>query len=67
MQNFGVTKKEHHGMLKYFLEWPIGTLYKRGYLKLIGTLIIVPVYGSILTSYYFLEFTDVISLFNCNN
>ena len=21
MQNFGVTKKEHYGMLWYFLEW----------------------------------------------
>ena len=21
MQNFGVTNKEHHGMLWYFLEW----------------------------------------------
>ena len=24
MQNFGVTKKEHYGMLWYFLEWSIG-------------------------------------------
>ena len=24
MQNFGVTDKEHHGMLWYFLEWSIG-------------------------------------------
>ena len=24
MQNFGVTNKEHYGMLWYFLEWPIG-------------------------------------------
>ena len=23
MQNVGVTKKEHYGMLWYFLEWPI--------------------------------------------
>ena len=23
MQNFGVTNKEHYGMLWYFLEWPI--------------------------------------------
>ena len=23
MQNFGVTKKRHHGMLWYFLEWSI--------------------------------------------
>ena len=23
MQNFGVTKKEHYGMLSYFLEWSI--------------------------------------------
>ena len=23
MQNFGVTKKEHYGMLWYFLEWSI--------------------------------------------
>ena len=23
MQNFGVTKKEHYGMLWYFLEWLI--------------------------------------------
>ena len=25
MQNFGVTNKEHYGMLRYFLEWSIGT------------------------------------------
>ena len=25
MQNFGVTNKEHYGMLWYFLEWPIKT------------------------------------------
>ena len=24
MQNFGVTDKEHYGMLWYFLEWSIG-------------------------------------------
>jgi len=24
MQNFGVTNKEHYGMLQYFLEWSIG-------------------------------------------
>ena len=24
MQNFGVTNKEHYGMLWYFLEWSIG-------------------------------------------
>ena len=23
MQNFGVTIKEHYGMLRYFLEWSI--------------------------------------------
>ena len=23
MQNFGVTNKEHYGMLRYFLEWSI--------------------------------------------
>ena len=23
MQNFGVTNKEHYGILWYFLEWPI--------------------------------------------
>ena len=23
MQNFGLTNKEHYGMLSYFLEWPI--------------------------------------------
>ena len=28
MQNFGVTKKEHYGMLGYFLELSIGTLYR---------------------------------------
>ena len=26
MQNFGVTNKEHYGMLWYFLEWSIATL-----------------------------------------
>ena len=25
MQNFGVTSKEHYGMLWYFLEWSIGS------------------------------------------
>ena len=25
MQNFGVTNKEHYGMLWYFLEWSIAT------------------------------------------
>ena len=34
MQNFGVIKKEHYGMLGYFLESSIGTLYKGGNLKL---------------------------------
>ena len=24
LQNFGVTNKEHHDMLWYFLEWSIG-------------------------------------------
>ena len=28
MQNFGVTKKEHYGMLRYFLEWSIVTNVK---------------------------------------
>ena len=28
MQNFGVTKKEHYGMLWYFLEWSIGLLVR---------------------------------------
>ena len=23
MQNYGVTNKEHYGMLQYFLEWSI--------------------------------------------
>ena len=26
MQNFGVTSKEHYGMLWYFLEWSIASL-----------------------------------------
>ena len=26
IQNFGVTNKEHYGMLWYFLEWPIRSL-----------------------------------------
>ena len=29
MQNFGVTNKEHYGMLWYFLEWSIVTLAAR--------------------------------------
>ena len=28
MQNFGVTNKEHYGMLWYFLEWSITTALK---------------------------------------
>ena len=27
MQNFGVTNKEHYGMLLYFLEWSIVISY----------------------------------------
>ena len=27
MQNFGVTNKEHYGMLWYFLEWSIHVMY----------------------------------------
>ena len=27
MQNFGVTNKEHYGMLWYFLQWSIHVLY----------------------------------------
>ena len=27
MQNFGVTIKEHYGMLWYFLEWSIAVLF----------------------------------------
>ena len=30
MQNFGVTKKEHYGMLWYFLEWSIILFTKAG-------------------------------------
>ena len=29
MQKFGVTNKEHYGMLWYFLEWSIGTLLEK--------------------------------------
>ena len=28
MQNFGVTNKEHYGMLWYFMEWSIGKTKK---------------------------------------
>ena len=27
VQNFGVTKKEHYGMLWYFLEWSISLIF----------------------------------------
>ena len=27
MQNFGVTNKEHYGMLWYFLEWSIAAVF----------------------------------------
>ena len=37
MQNFGVTNKEHYGMLWYFLEWSILTLYVCRY-QLLGSL-----------------------------
>ena len=30
MQNFGVTNKEHYGMLWYFLEWSIERFHSRG-------------------------------------
>ena len=33
MSNFGVTNKDHYGMLWYFLEWPIrlGVVYSHGH------------------------------------
>ena len=30
MQNFGMTNKEHYGLLWYFLEWSIGELARSG-------------------------------------
>ena len=30
MQNFGVTNKEHYGMLWYFLEWSIIVVQNNG-------------------------------------
>ena len=32
---FGVTKKEHYGMLWYFLEWSILSIYNRVFVNLL--------------------------------
>ena len=37
MQNFGVTNKEHYGMLWYFLEWSITKRKGRGMTALAHT------------------------------
>ena len=33
MQNFGVSNKEHYGMLWYFKEWSIGTVVRHDILS----------------------------------
>ena len=41
MQNFGVTNKEHYGMLWYFLEWSIVVVVVIGHHQIIVLLLLL--------------------------